>query len=195
MFWCSFFLILSMAGCAKKTTVILLTDPGGGVGHVTVQSEAGSVDITRPAEATTVAGKEAVPTKPRIMSAIEIEREYSQILSVLPDPPQHFILYFETDTTLLTQESIAEISNILRAIHDRNSEDISVVGHSDSAGNAEYNMKLSTSRALAVTRILIENGVEKMHLKATSHGENNPLIKTPDNTLEPKNRRVEVVVR
>lgn len=192
---CIIFCALMVSGCAKKTTVILLPDPDGKVGHVTVKSDAGSVDIVEPAQATTVAGKASAPSPPRILSAIEIERDYSKILSVLPDPPLHFILYFETDTTLLTQQSIDEIPAILRAIHDRSSEDISVVGHSDTAGNAEYNMKLSTSRALAVSKLLVENGVSQNYLRATSHGENNPLIKTPDNTLEPKNRRVEVVIR
>jgi len=189
------FLLFAVGGCAKKTTVILLPDPDGHVGNVLVQSDGGSLEINKPAEMTTVAGKDAVPAAPSIVPAIEIEKEYATILSVLPDPPVHFILYFETDTTILVQDSIAEIPEILRIIHDRKSEDISVVGHSDTAGDADYNMKLSTRRALAVTELLMDNGVNQSYLEATSHGENNPLVKTPDNTLEPKNRRVEVVVR
>jgi len=33
------------------------------------------------------------------------------------------------------------------------------------------------------------------NITVTSHGEGNPLIKTADNVSEPRNRRVEVVIR
>ena len=36
---------------------------------------------------------------------------------------------------------------------------------------------------------------EAVHLDITSHGERNLLVPTPDNTAEPRNRRVEVTVR
>jgi peptidoglycan-associated lipoprotein len=36
---------------------------------------------------------------------------------------------------------------------------------------------------------------EDIHITVVSHGERNLLIATPDNTPEPKNRRVEITVR
>jgi outer membrane protein OmpA-like peptidoglycan-associated protein len=46
-----------------------------------------------------------------------------------------------------------------------------------------------------VAEFLVSRGVDPIILEITSHGEGNPLIKTPDGTAEPKNRRVEIVVR
>jgi len=195
LFTITIMLFLFVLGCAKKTTVILMADPDGHVGEVTVQSDKGSVEISKAAQSTVVAGKESVPSAPKILSAEDIDRQYSKILAALPDPPIHFILYFKRDTTVLTKESTALIPDVLRTIQERKSENISVIGHSDTVGDSGYNMQLSTRRAHAVTSLLIKNGVNRDSLKATSHGENNPLIKTPDNTLEPRNRRVEVVVR
>jgi outer membrane protein OmpA-like peptidoglycan-associated protein len=54
---------------------------------------------------------------------------------------------------------------------------------------------LSTERARHVRDQLVEKGVDAELISVTSHGEDNPLIPTPDEVAEPKNRRVEVVVR
>jgi len=47
----------------------------------------------------------------------------------------------------------------------------------------------------SVADMLKEKGLKARELTVESHGERNPLVKTPDNTQEPKNRRVEVSVR
>jgi outer membrane protein OmpA-like peptidoglycan-associated protein len=50
-------------------------------------------------------------------------------------------------------------------------------------------------RARAVKTLLEEEGVDFERLETDSHGEGNPLIETADNVAEPRNRRVEVIVR
>lgn len=191
------FLLLTfgIGGCAKKTTVVLLPDPGGTVGKVTVSSDVGSIDITKAQEATVVKGRQSTPTAPTILSDAEIQRDFSEALSSLPEPPQHFILYFEKDSPDLTAPSQKLIPDILTTASRRDSQDISVIGHTDTAGNPSYNLRLSQKRAGAVAQILIKEGIQDKFIKITSHGENNPLIPTADNVHEPKNRRVEVVVR
>jgi len=95
----------------------------------------------------------------------------------------------------VTPESARLIDSILSATEKRNSSDISVVGHADTAGDEDYNLKISQRRALAVGSLLVEQGVQRDFIRTTSHGEGNPLIKTEDNVSEPRNCRVEVVVR
>ena len=70
-----------------------------------------------------------------------------------------------------------------------------VVGHTDTAGDKNYNLSLSKRRAAQVSNLLVDRGVRREHIYTTSHGEENPLVKTKDNVHEPLNRRVEVVVR
>jgi outer membrane protein OmpA-like peptidoglycan-associated protein len=73
--------------------------------------------------------------------------------------------------------------------------DISVVGHTDTLGDKDYNAHLSMKRAKAVAAILTRNGVDASILDIASHGKNNPLVPTGDQVSEPRNRRVEITVR
>lgn len=188
-------IVLFSSGCAKKTTIILLPDPDGKVGQVTVFNDAGSVDITEAAEATVVGGRTSVPSAPKKMSDDKIATEFSIVLSTLPVQPEHFILYFKRQSTVLTDDARSLFPLILESIENKKSQAVSVVGHTDTAGNPQYNLTLSQKRAAVVSRLLVEQGVNPAYIKSTSHGEENPLIKTADNVNEPKNRRVEVVVR
>lgn len=69
-------------------------------------------------------------------------------------------------------------------------------GHSDTADDPLYNLQLSQSRVFCISRVLMQKGVDSTYIKSTFHGEEkNTLVKTANNVHEPKNRRVEVVVR
>ena len=189
------FVTLLVCGCAQKTTVVLVPDPDGHVSPVQVSNAAGEQEISRADESTEVSGRQSRPSAPEIMSKEEIQAKFSRALAALPTRPEHFILYFQTDSTDLTAESQAAIPSILQSIKDRNSQDISVVGHTDTVGDRGYNMRLSKNRAQAVARLLIQQGVAPATVISTSHGKENPLVKTADNVSEPRNRRVEVIVR
>ncbi len=188
-------LLLLLSGCAAKTTVVLLPDPDGKVGHVTVSTDVGSTDITQAREATTVKGRESLPSAPKILSSEAINADFSRVLTMLPSKPVHFILYFEGGSTDLTADSRQILPAILESINNRKSQHISVIGHSDTVGDNQYNLQLSRERAAAIRRLLVQQGVASTFITSTSHGEENPLVKTADNVNEPKNRRVEVVVK
>lgn len=192
---CLFVLLFSLSGCAKQTTVVLLPDPSGKVGQVTVTSDVGSVDITRAQEATVIKGRQSTPSAPKVLPDDIIQRDFSEALASLPEPPVHFILYFQQDSNRLTSASTKNIPKVLATAKKRNSQNISVIGHTDTAGNSAYNMRLSNQRADAIAKILVDKGIDVQFIKVTSHGENNPLIPTKDNVNEARNRRVEVVVR
>jgi len=186
--------LIVVLGCGKRTMVVLLPDPDGTTGQVIVSNPVGSVTMNSPNQATSTASARTAPKSPVVMEEEAIQSIFSGALEIQPKPPLHFLLYFREETTL-TSASSGLIPEILQAIQERDSTDISVVGHTDTTGNKEYNMDLSRRRAAAVQSLLLENGVQPDHVKTTSHGEENPLVKTGDNVSEPKNRRVEVVVR
>lgn len=190
-----FVLSFCVGGCAKQTTVVLLPDSSGKIGQVNVTSDAGSVDITRAQEATVIKGRQSAPSTPKIISDTAIKRDFSEALASLPEQPVHFILYFQQDSNKLTNASTKIIPQVLATAIKRNSQDISVIGHTDTAGNPAYNLRLSTQRAKSITKTLVNKGIDAQFIKSTSHGENNPLIPTKDNVNEPKNRRVEIVIR
>jgi peptidoglycan-associated lipoprotein len=62
-------------------------------------------------------------------------------------------------------------------------------------GDRKANLALGLKRANTVRAILASAGLAQDTIEVTSHGEADLLVKTPDNTPEPRNRRVEITVR
>ncbi|MFH0994850.1 MAG: OmpA family protein [Pseudomonadota bacterium] len=190
-----FLLFVGFGGCSSKHIIVLVPDPDGSTGRIVVSNQAGSVEIDTPYQATNIQDKDSVPTRPVPMEKDKINAIFAEALAIQPSAPVHFLLYFEKITTALNASSLSVLPEIVETIIARNSVDISIIGHADTAGDSNYNLKLSTRRAEAVSRLLIERGIKPECLETSSHGEENPLIRTGDNVSEPRNRRVEVVVR
>ena len=193
----SLIFLAGLVGCAghDRNIVVLTPNPDGSTGRIVVSNPSGNVEITQPYQATRIRNPNTSPSKPETMAQSQIQAIFADAMAIEPKPPIHFILYFEKNSDTLTPDSINELPQILKTISARNSVDVAVIGHADTVGSQEYNMKLSIRRAEAVSRLLIGKGVNPSFLAVSSHGKENPLIKTGDNVSEPRNRRVEVVVR
>jgi outer membrane protein OmpA-like peptidoglycan-associated protein len=190
------FLSLTVMGCAAKgTSVILLENPDGSVGKVQVKSQGGNQTLSAARQGTTVPRPSDPPSAPRIVAQEEIDRDYGQAMRALPEAPDYFLLYFDSGTAKLTQESLAMPEKILASIGRRGSRDVRVNGHTDRQGKNEDNARLSMQRAEFVRDFLITKGVESSIIQVFAHGEGNPIVPTDDEMPEPRNRRVEVLVR
>lgn len=189
-------LCLFFAGCATKgTTVVLIEDPDGSVGQVEVSTPSGTQRLAAAGQATSVKDSSARPDPVHTLDQTAIEKDYGPAMRAMPTPPERFLLYFEFGRTELTLESQPAPAKILESVQLRNSRDVRVNGHSDTVGSREDNARLSLDRAQEARDLLIEKGVDPAIIQVSSHGEGNPLIPTPDETAEPRNRRVEVLVR
>ena len=73
--------------------------------------------------------------------------------------------------------------------------EVVIVGHTDTMGDRKSNLALGLKRATAVRSILLGAGLPESLVELTSHGEGDLLVRTRDNTAEPRNRRVEITVR
>lgn len=186
---------IGAAGCAPKTLVVLAPSPDRPPGRVVVSNAAGTVELTTPYTATTVASATSAPKPPAAIDPAEVKRVFGSALAAMPAAPRHFLLYFATATTDLDPESERRLQEVMDAIRDSGATWVSVVGHTDSSGDAAANLALSTRRAAFVVDRLAAMGAPREIFDVTSHGENNPLVKTEDNVAEPRNRRVEVIVR
>jgi len=185
-----------LASCARnKGMVVLLSHPDGKAGQVVISNKGGTQVLTDPGHGVEVPDAEKAPMSPVAMADEKIRENFGEALSALPPPPIHFILYFRTDTTDLTEDSRKSLEQVLPAIVERKSTDVSVVGHTDTVGVREYNCSLGMERALLLKTILVSLGINPAFIEVASHGEGNLLVKTGDEVNEPRNRRVEVVVR
>lgn len=193
--WGGLMALMILTACGPKSMVVLVPDPDGSVGRITVSNAAGAVEIDQANQATVVHGDRKAPESPTALDPDEVEATFAAVLANPPPPPVHFILYFRSDAVDLQQRSKRQLPDIVSLIAQRMPTRISVVGHSDTQGNEAYNLELSMRRARAVRQLLVEQGIEEKFIDVSSHGEENPLVKTGDNVANAKNRRVEVIVR
>ncbi len=195
-------LLCLFSGCgahrAKRDLIVLLPDPDGKGGAVTVTTQGGSQSLDKPGYAIVVEDLNQPPRASQPMDEKEITEVFGPALSTLPDPASRFILtilYFEHDTTKLTHESKDLLAEILRTIKRRQSNEVYVVGHTDLVGKEAYNAELSQRRANYVRDLLVSSGIKPNTLFVSYYGKTRPLVPTRDEVPEPRNRRVEVIVR
>jgi outer membrane protein OmpA-like peptidoglycan-associated protein len=186
---------LAAGACAPKTLVVLVPSPDGSTGKIGVSNAAGSVDIEKANTFTSIKDANSRPSAPAPMTEQEIHRLFDAALAATPPIPVHFLLFFDTDSTELRPESAARLDEIVALVRARGAELVSVVGHTDTAGDAAYNLALSTRRAQAVKNRLVAMGIAEGSMMVESHGATNLLVPTGPNVSEERNRRVEVVVR
>ena len=188
-------LLLVLTACVNKNLIVLTPDATGEIGALKIRNEKGDVVLDRENPAVYVRDERSHPFVPATLSAAETQAIFGDALAAQPLPPKSFLLYFEFDSNTLKAESSQLIDRILQAIHDRDSQDIAIIGHTDRAGDEEYNRALSLARAQVIHDLLVAKGIKSEFIQVLSYGEGNPLIQTADNVAKAKNRRVEVVVR
>lgn len=191
-----------LTGCgahrAKRDLIVLLPDPDGKGGVVTVTTKGGSQILDKPGYATEVEDLNKPPIAPQQLSEKEITDVFGPALLAQPDPAGRFILfilYFEHDTAKLTHESKDLLPEILRTIKSRKSNEVYVVGHTDLVGTEAYNIDLSSRRANHIRDLLVSSGIKPGALFVSFYGKSRPLVPTKNEVPEPRNRRVEVIVR
>lgn len=71
---------------------------------------------------------------------------------------------------------------------------IDVDGHTDSVGNAGYNMDLSNRRANSVANYLASRGVDQRRMSAMGYGLERPIASNATEMGRAQNRRVEIAI-
>ena len=177
-----------------ETLAVLLIDEDQGIGRAVVSNAHGQTEL-QVAFASTSATPTKAPTPVAIMSEAEVQRIFGEALSALPPLTQQFAVFFRFESEELTTESRAQLPNILQAVKDHAAREVVVIGHTDSTGASSRNYTLGLSRARVVRNILVSIGLESAIIQVISHGEADQLVPTADETIEPRNRRVEIMVR
>ncbi len=129
------------------------------------------------------------------MAASDVRRTFGDVVDALPPRAERFNLYFRMDSSELIEESRALLPIVLKAVAARVVPDVTVIGHTDTTGSSASNFRLGLKRAITVRTLLIAIGIESALVEIESHGEADLLVRTRDNTEEPRNRRVEITVK
>jgi OmpA-OmpF porin, OOP family len=104
-----------------------------------------------------------------------------------------FQVFFDFDKSDIRSDAQPIIEEAAKNARQGGVSKITLTGHTDAAGTAAYNVKLSQRRADAVKAALVKMGFKAEDIVTVAKGKADQLVPTADGVREPKNRRVEIV--
>ncbi len=105
----------------------------------------------------------------------------------------HDIL-FATDSANLRSTLVSDLRDVGQSLLTYPNTTVQVIGHTDSDGDAAYNLNLSQRRAQAVANVLYSEGVTRSRIAVIGRGEDQPIASNLTSEGKAQNRRVEIVI-
>lgn len=187
------FAMLLTACSTTKELIVLLPEEDGTLGSVAIGEGDRSVIINTPLTAANIYARG--PVKQGAITQAEVDRIFEAALAAQPPKPISFLLYFDEGQTQVTSESQATLDALFAEVARRQAVEVQITGHTDRVGSVADNDHLSLARSQAVREMLGQLGLQSDFIRAVGRGEREPLVPTPDEQPEPRNRRVEVILR
>jgi len=94
------------------------------------------------------------------------------------------------DAMKALQADSTELRDILK---DYPSYKLTIEGHCDERGSAEYNIALGDRRAVAAKEYLVQVGIPSAQLNEISYGKEHPICQEHDEACWQRNRRIHIV--
>jgi outer membrane protein OmpA-like peptidoglycan-associated protein len=175
----------------KPTTQMLHSSATRGIRPI--GPSAGNNDVVTASTASPAPGapKAAHPASTKVAA-----HETAPASTAAEGPSINLYVPFDNGSAELTPQAIAALDELGKALSSSAlaSYKFRIEGHTDTVGSKEYNLSLSDRRAAAVSAYLEQKfGVNQSRLETVGVGEAHLLVPTPDQTPEPRNRRVTVV--
>ena len=106
-------------------------------------------------------------------------------------------IFFEFNKSNITPQGALELDKLVSVMSKYPNMNILVKAHTDTKGNANYNLKLSQKRAKATVAYIIEKGIDKNRIDGKGMGEKEPKIDCGENCTDKENaqnRRSEFII-
>lgn len=106
-------------------------------------------------------------------------------------------IYFASGSSVILKKSYKALDEVVALLQEKDNEtlNLDIEGHTDNAGKASTNLKLSQVRANAVAAYLKKKGVNESRLTATGFGSSKPVGDNKTAAGKAKNRRVELKLK
>ena len=176
-------LAVAAAGCHKKTApVVRPVPPPPTTGGSTVPARP-------PAPPEPVAAPVAVPPEPVREDAIA-SASLDDLNRNSPMQP----LFFELDSSDVNAAGQGVLNANAALMKKYPSWTVTIEGHCDERGSAEYNLALGERRALAARAYLVSLGISADRLRTVSYGKEFPFDPGHEEAAFAKNRRAHFVI-
>ena len=177
----------SWLGCAKKAASVKPSPPP----PVPAVERGSQQPAPAPVQAATRQNSPAIQaSKPRFPDAATRAR-IDQLLAKIEDA------YFDYDKASLRPDALATLevdSRELRIIlADYPDYKLTIEGHCDERGSAEYNIALGDQRASAAKNYLVQVGIPTTQLSTVSYGKEQPVCSESSESCWQRNRRIHII--
>lgn len=135
-------------------------------------------------------GIETSCTDPEEETLVVEERHYMDM-----DVFKSYTVYFDFDKSNIRASERDTLDSVARDIVSLEPLHVTVVGHADASGPADYNQALSARRADTVSDALTAMGVPNTVIDENAMGEQDLAVPTPDGVRLQENRRVTIQFR
>ncbi len=102
-------------------------------------------------------------------------------------------LFFDNNKTNIRHISDQTLDELADLLQRHPSAHITLIGHTDNVGTAEYNLRLSEGRVNSVKAELVKRGIDPNRINTIGKGETEPVADNSTAEGRAENRRVEVV--
>lgn len=186
--------LLLLTSCRPaKELVVLLPSEDGQHGGVTIGAGQHGTHLHTPLAAARIDAQGQVTRT--VLTPADVQQLFAQALAAEPPPPVNFTLYFFEKSTQLVPQSVPTLTALFAEVEARQAVEVQIIGHTDRVGTLPDNDRLSIERAQVIRDALLKHGLKASSLRVIGRGESEPRIATPDEHPEPRNRRVDVLVR
>ncbi len=103
-----------------------------------------------------------------------------------------YTTYFAFNSDRLDDDARAVVAEAVASAKAANLNKVVISGHSDSAGTADYNRRLSKARVEAVASEFVDSGLPLSKIEIRVFGEEQPQVETADGQSAAQNRRAEI---
>jgi peptidoglycan-associated lipoprotein len=184
---------LALWGCAKRPEVFqagpALATPGAGSSSSVAgvgSSSSGDVPVTRPALPT----ETPITGTPKVSStALPASGAGAAGASPVKD------VFFQYDKATIEADQKAILDDNVRWLKVNGSAKLSIEGHCDERGTAEYNLGLGDRRAKTVRDYLVASGIAANRISTISYGKERAFIPGHDENAWRQNRRAHFAVQ
>ena len=175
------------AGCAKKKVAAQgPPPPAAPVAAAQPQSTTPTARTATPTP-TPAPAPQQTPRMPNAQTRARIDTLLARIEDAYFDYDKHTL---RPDAIKALEADSTELRDILKDYPDYK---LTIEGHCDERGSAEYNMTLGQERADAAKAYLVQVGIPSAQLGTVSYGKEKPACDEHDEACWQKNRRVHIV--